>query len=619
MENSPSIRFTLRSKLILVALSALFFPLISLYALQEAKTFLLDGQARSQLQLAEAIALRVQPLYPELRSQPTGDTATVLPVFPIEGQIAVDGYNEDWGALSQLPDNYGGQQSGFELVLAENGHELFIWVNVRDSDLHSRHPGEQILDQHDQVRLRFTDNSGLVNHLLIPYEGTGKSVVLTTDASWLRLQSHHSDLRFTAFTRQTETGYQLEIGVPLHLIADSPTLSLQTLDISAKKKPQTSETINILERQDNPLLFRSKILQQNLAQLSAKDTRVWLLNQQLQVKAVSGELQSQAPYGVNGIGLSPGAWFANWMVGNYKPPQLLPAQTTVWRQEAQLGEALEGSPLNWQQSGLLTSAYPVINANQTGGLVVIEQSVSSLLDKQRHSLASIINMTLSGFFAIGLVVLIFAGRLTTRIRLLDSSTRKARDMATKLDADYGIHSREGGDELDGLARNIDLMLGELREHQQFLRNIPRTLRHEINNPLNTISTSLESLSEESKSRDAKQLESAHRGLQRIGQMVQSLADAASLESALTSEEQEALDINAMLCSYLRNRERLLGDTVFDITAPDNALVIDGCDLHLEQMFDKIIDNALDFRAPGTPVLVAIGAIKNSVLNRCCVC
>ena len=33
----------------------------------------------------------------------------------------------------------------------------------------------------------------------------------------------------------------------------------------------------------------------------------------------------------------------------------------------------------------------------------------------------------------------------------------------------------------------------MHQHNQFLENMPRTLRHEINNPLNTLSTSLHNL------------------------------------------------------------------------------------------------------------------------------
>jgi signal transduction histidine kinase len=50
-----------------------------------------------------------------------------------------------------------------------------------------------------------------------------------------------------------------------------------------------------------------------------------------------------------------------------------------------------------------------------------------------------------------------------------------------------------GDEIGDLARSVSNMLEKLKQHNGFLENMPRTLRHEINNPLNTLSTSLQNL------------------------------------------------------------------------------------------------------------------------------
>ena len=56
------------------------------------------------------------------------------------------------------------------------------------------------------------------------------------------------------------------------------------------------------------------------------------------------------------------------------------------------------------------------------------------------------------------------------------------------------------------------MLARLHQHNQFLENMPRTLRHEINNPLNTLSTSLQNLEDNQPGlSDNKYLDAARRG------------------------------------------------------------------------------------------------------------
>ena len=48
------------------------------------------------------------------------------------------------------------------------------------------------------------------------------------------------------------------------------------------------------------------------------------------------------------------------------------------------------------------------------------------------------------------------------------------------------------------------------------------------------------------------LEAAKRGVNRIGMIVQNLADAASLEDALEAEETEVIDLHDLVQNYLQN-------------------------------------------------------------------
>jgi signal transduction histidine kinase len=163
-----------------------------------------------------------------------------------------------------------------------------------------------------------------------------------------------------------------------------------------------------------------------------------------------------------------------------------------------------------------------------------------------------------------------------------------------------------GDEIGDLARSVSNMLEKLKQHNSFLENMPRTLRHEINNPLNTLSTSLQNLADEHPGiDDSKYLESAKRGVNRIGSIVQNLADAANLEEALEAEELENIDLNELLASYVANCGSSHVGVSFQYKgspAPVHALV---SDFRIEQMLDKLIDNAVDFHRVGTPIRVQL--------------
>jgi len=150
--------------------------------------------------------------------------------------------------------------------------------------------------------------------------------------------------------------------------------------------------------------------------------------------------------------------------------------------------------------------------------------------------------------------------------------------------------------------------------------MPRTLRHEINNPLNTLSTSLQNLAEEHPGIDSsKYLESAKRGVHRIGSIVQNLADAANLEEALEAEELEEIDLNELLASYVANCGASHNKVSFEYSGSHNPAIVLVSDFRIEQMLDKLVDNAVDFHRSGTPIRVHLECfgdiVQIAVANR----
>ena len=164
------------------------------------------------------------------------------------------------------------------------------------------------------------------------------------------------------------------------------------------------------------------------------------------------------------------------------------------------------------------------------------------------------------------------------------------------------------------------MLSKLHQHNTFLENMPRTLRHEINNPLNTLSTSLQNLAEENPEvQDSKYLASAQRGVTRIGTIVQNLADAANLEESLEAEELEIVDLNQLLENYVANCSISHKTCEFVYRGPGHPVFAEVSDFRIEQLLDKIIDNAIDFHRSNSPIRVQLdthrGACQITVANR----
>ena len=150
------------------------------------------------------------------------------------------------------------------------------------------------------------------------------------------------------------------------------------------------------------------------------------------------------------------------------------------------------------------------------------------------------------------------------------------------------------------------------------------LKHEILNPLNIVSTSLENLEREipETEHSIKYLKKTRRGIGRLGSIVQSLAEASSLEDALTPGTEEQFDLNELLNEYLDNYQNTHPLQYFRVQLPDQPIPFVGWPYAIEQMLDNLLNNAVDYSDPGKPIDIMVSMngdddidnIQISILN-----
>ena len=156
--------------------------------------------------------------------------------------------------------------------------------------------------------------------------------------------------------------------------------------------------------------------------------------------------------------------------------------------------------------------------------------------------------------AVFAALLAFAGRLAWRIRSLRQEASAAIDSYGRLRRAELQSQINAGDEIGDLSRSVSNMLEKLHQHNTFLESMPRTLRHEINNPLNTLSTSLQNLAEEyPEVDDSKTLRAEARRTTDHREP----GGCSQLEEALEAEELEAVD-QMTFASYASNSARSQG-------------------------------------------------------------
>ncbi|MGB0966075.1 MAG: ATP-binding protein [Litorivicinus sp.] len=186
-------------------------------------------------------------------------------------------------------------------------------------------------------------------------------------------------------------------------------------------------------------------------------------------------------------------------------------------------------------------------------------------------------------------------RLSRRIRRLqrELSVQLSRPRAGSMAISFTDSQKT--DEIGRLSREMQQLLGEVARYNQFLMRIPRTLRHELANPMSTIQSSLELLEDETDPVHQARLRSAAiRGINKLNQTLTQITEAANLEESLAGDAKYPLHLQPLMTEYLAVCRQAHPDYDWRLQAADEAIWICANDLRIEQMLDKLIDNARSF-------------------------
>jgi len=270
------------------------------------------------------------------------------------------------------------------------------------------------------------------------------------------------------------------------------------------------------------------------------------------------------------------------------------------------------------ESGESTTAAssPIHVGERVVGAVLIEQANDQILALPRLALLRERNAIIVACVVIAAIFWLFAWRLAWRIHRLSDQAGHAIDPSGRvnssvLDADSGA-----GDELGDLSRAVSGLLARLARYTSFLERVPATLRHELSNPLNSLSMSLQNLvSERPQVGESKYLKSAERGVARIGEIVESLTEAASLEEALRHDELEPIDLAAVVRGYVENFASGCPQRRFSVRGACEAVPIFASGFRIEQLLDKLIDNAVASSPENSEITLSLTEVRDGIRLR----
>ena len=617
----------LGTKLALLGLLLLGIPWFSYRQLVGMETLLIQGQSNTQLLTAEGISTLFNgrdDLFSDLPIS-TADYEALY-AHPVDTNARIDGQLNDWGdGIEDRLLRFGvgrdkqPRDGSFDLVLGEKADQLYGYLRIKDDRRVYRDAETLRLDTADHVRLTFIRTDGEPGRISLALPAAGVMSAYRMDADWRRAANGKPVSGVKGFSRETDDGYEIEFRMPIDLLGSLRFFAVKWADVDddeTRKIERITQTLPTAGKESFELVvFRSPEMLRRIEGLGYAGARILVVDSQKRVRAETGNFQDgQADEPPTEIGSVLRRWFAQLrpyidriVTGDDYGNRPTDSATV----DEVIEYSLRGKP-NWllrqlsEDQEVIMAAHPIVSKDRVLGTVVVEQNTAEILRFQRAALEQVILFSVLSLMVVFIALVSFAGRLAWRIRALRREASAAIDKHGRLRTNKLSSEMTAGDEIGDLARSVSNMLTKLHQHNSFLENMPRTLRHEINNPLNTLSTSLQNLEEENPTVQAsKYLESAKRGVMRIGAIVQNLADAANLEEALEAEELELVDIQELLQSYVANCAITHKITEFVYRGETTPVYAKVADYRIEQLLDKIVDNAIDFHRTNSPIKVQL--------------
>ena len=629
-------RFNIRGKLLLAAASLLVVPWLGYRYVQDLESYLRESQAQASLDRAGIVAALVEQnaelrRWQSLTKPPPADAQHIY-VRPLPGPIQLDGYRDEWngyGVQQQLlgqPQQQSPSLSATYMVGTHAKH-LYLFVQVRDDRVVYRPPQSLRIDRNDHLRIAIIDQDGQHRRYALATIAPGWVNAYRLRADARPPLPGEVELRIKGEWQQTAHGYDIELRVPLDMIG--PRFALALVDVDAVDDAASAAVLRTGDTEAahglSTIALPATALDRLLATLRRPDTRIWVVDSNARVIALSGELRSQAEDGATaetGASYTQGMMRVLYRLILDQPTEVFEDELSTassLRQDA-IVQALSGSPATqWrptadEQLSILTAAYPLHDGEHILGAVAIEQTGNSILLLQNRAVEALITLTVLAFLVVALVLLVFATRLSWRVRRLrdEVETSIARDGRIVGD----IAQQRAGDEIGDLSRSFAAMLKRLGEYNRYLESMASKLSHELRTPISVVRSSLDNLDTAELDEQARTYaERAREGVERLSGLLARMSEATRLEQTIHQEAPAPFDMVALVRGCIdgyRGANPVRTFVLKTELAPDRRAMVMGSAELMAQLLDKLVENALDFAPPGTPIELTMDATEDEV-------
>lgn len=631
----------LRGKLLLVSLALLAIPWAGYEYVREMESFLRLSKQVSLSDNAQAVAA-VMHNRRELFEPNANITFSInddrnLYARKLQQPIQLDGYYDDWSqhleyakryssnSLIQGNTPYQQDSLSYQHILGSYSRYLYALFIVKDDKIVYRAPNSLSVKQSDHVQISLEDRDGLLQRYIITTQGPGWVNAHLLSQNINDDTPIRPEVRIKGEWQESEEGYILEIRIPRAMIKDKLAFAIADVDDSQTRQIKylvaTAGTKRIEDL--GTILTPSPDIEKIITALDKGNSRIWVINRNRHVLALAGSLTHQNPDVTTEQDNQ--NIFAAIMHVIYrlilKQPtaQLIDNLNRASRLDGEeIISALKGTAaLRWretddQQANILSAAHPVWDNGEVIGAVVVEQTTNDILTLQNTALENLLNVTLIVFLTATLFLLVFATRLSNRIRRLHRDAELAISEDGRIQGQFNIVS--DADELGDLSRSFSGMMGRVSDYTRYLETMASKLSHELRTPLAVVKSSLDNLDMQTLPEGAETYtRRAREGVERLGNILTSMNEATRLEQALESSDFEEFRIDALITGCVEGYQSAFPQQQFELNTENCAITIKAVPDRLAQMLDKLVANAIDFCTANTPINITLQCNDSQVL------
>jgi two-component system sensor histidine kinase ChvG len=247
-----------------------------------------------------------------------------------------------------------------------------------------------------------------------------------------------------------------------------------------------------------------------------------------------------------------------------------------------------------QRSVTLFSAIPVRRGGAVVGVALVSQSTLRLLQDLYEVRLAVFQVFLASVAVAAVLSLLVSTTIARPLRRLRREASAVLDRRGRLTGRFRGSARR--DEIGDLARALEELSQRLEQRIGFIESFAADLTHTFKNPLASIRTASQLLSESENSAERERfLQMVERAVARLERLLSTVREISLIDSQLEEEGRAPVPLGALLSELVGGfRLRGSGLLTYELAVPGEEVRVSASPDRLVRVFENVLDNARSF-------------------------